>query len=82
MSTNNMKCTCQRENFALGTQRNLYSIGLHWDLGLGVAQTLRFSVFRYQHVGIPNAKFRVGGLSQRKDPTCVFASQWNMGLKV
>ena len=27
---------------------------------------------RYQHVGIPNAKFRVGGLSQRKDPTQLF----------
>ena len=31
-----------------------------------------FSVFRYRHVGIPNAKFRVGGLSQRKDPTQMF----------
>ena len=25
-----------------------------------------FSVFRYQHVGIPNTIFRVGGLSQRE----------------
>ena len=31
-----------------------------------------FSVFRYQHVGIPNAKFHVGGLSQQEDPTQVF----------
>ena len=31
-----------------------------------------FSVFRYQHVGIANAKFRVGGLSQRKDQTQMF----------
>ena len=34
-----------------------------------------FSVFRYQHVGTPNAKFRVGGLSQCKDPTQVFLNR-------
>ena len=32
-----------------------------------------FSVFRYQHVGIPNVKFRFGGLSQREDPTRMFS---------
>ena len=31
-----------------------------------------FSVFRYQLVGIANAKFRVAGLSQRKDYTQMF----------
>ena len=29
--------------------------------------------FSYQRVGIPNAKFRVGGLSQCEDPTQVFS---------
>ena len=37
-----------------------------------VGGNANFSVFRYQHVGIPNAKFRVGGLSQREDTTQVF----------
>ena len=53
-----------------GTQRNLYSTDLGWGFALG--DNTNFSVFRYQHVGIPNAKFRVGGLSQCKDPTRVF----------
>ena len=44
MSTNNMKCKGQRENFALGTQCNLYSIGLHWAFALGVMQILCLSL--------------------------------------
>ena len=32
-------------------------------LGFCVGGNTNFSVFRYQHVGISNAKFRVGGLS-------------------
>ena len=44
------------------------------------------SIFRYQHVGISKAKFRVGGLSQRKDPTQrpnanVFVLQLNIGFR-
>ena len=31
-----------------------------------------FSVFRYQHVCIANAKFHIGNLSQCKDPTQMF----------
>ena len=37
-----------------------------------VGGNANFSVFRYQHDGIPNAKFHVGGLSQSDDPTQVF----------
>ena len=32
----------------------------------------KFSIFRYQHVGIPIAKFCIGGLSQCMDPTRMF----------
>ena len=35
---------------------------LHWG-------NANFSVFRYQHVGIPNVKFRVGVLPN-KNPQC------------
>ena len=38
------------------------------NFSVRVGGNANFSVFRYQHVGIPNAKFRVKGLSQRKDP--------------
>ena len=34
-----------------------------------VGGNANLSVFRYQHVGMPNAKFRVGGIVQRKPPT-------------
>ena len=45
----------------------------HWLLlGYCDGGNANFSVFEYQHVGIPNAKFRVGGLSQRQGPKQVF----------
>ena len=41
-----------------------------------VGDKANFSVFRYQHVGIPNAKFRVGGSKPTPGPNVnVFASQ-------
>ena len=32
----------QNENFAFGTQRNLYSTDLHWGFALGVTHILAF----------------------------------------
>ena len=59
-----MKCTWPTPTFCVG------SLILYWlALGFCVGGNANFSVLRYQHVGIPNAKFRVGGLSQRKDST-------------
>ena len=61
-----------------GTQHNLYSTDSRWGFGgntnfkICVGGSANFSIFRYQHVGIANAKFLVGGLSQRKDPPQVF----------
>ena len=48
---------------------------LHWGNAscmFRVGGNANFSVFKYHHVGIPNKKFRVGGLSQREDQTPVF----------
>ena len=40
-----------------------------------------FRVFRYQHVGIPNAKFSHWGCYPTPDPnTKSFVSQWNIGF--
>ena len=42
-----------------------------------------FHVSRYQHVGIPNAKFSHWGCYPTPDPNAKgFASQWNIGLSV
>ena len=58
-----------------------FHVGGNANFSIHVGGNANFSVFRYQHhhVGIPNAKFHVGGLSQREDAS-VFASQWNIGL--
>ena len=50
-------------------------------LGVGIGGNANFSVFKYQHVGIAKANFRVGGADQtRSTNTSSFASQWNIGL--
>ena len=72
---------CQCENFALGTQHNLYSTDSRWGFALGDANfkigmgvTQIFSVFRYQPVGIGNTKlWRWGSVPNANG----FASQWN-----
>ena len=65
-------------NLCLENQHNLYSTDLRWGFALRVTQILEFALgvmqilaFRYQHVGIANAKIGVGVgvLSQCKDPT-------------
>ena len=51
------------ESFALGTQRNLYSIGSHWGFPLGVTQILVF--LDTNMLVSPKRNCGVGGLSQR-----------------
>ena len=71
-----------------GTQRNLYSTDLRLGLASGVTQILglakaNFRVFRYQHVGIGNAKLWRWGSKPMPGPNANgFASQWNIGYKV
>ena len=61
----------QRENVALGTQRNLYSIGLLWGFALGVRQILCFASGVRQNLAFldtnmlvyPTQNFALGVLS-------------------
>ena len=69
---------------------NLYSTDSHWGFALGVTQILglvlgviqiKFSVFTYQHVGIPKAKLWRWGSKPTPGPNANgFASQWNIGI--
>ena len=59
---------------------------LHWGNAnsmFRIGSNANFSVFRYQHVGIPNAKFRVGGSKPMLGPNArAFAFQWNIGFRI
>ena len=74
--TNNMKSKWPTPASHVGTQRHLYSTCSHWGLALGVTQILAFAfsgnaiicVFRYQHVGIPNAKLWHWGSKSTRGP--------------
>ena len=67
---------------------NLYSIGSRWGFAIGKRKfyvsrwgNANFSVFRYQHVGIPNAKFSHWGYCPMQTPNVrSFALQWNNRL--
>ena len=62
--------------FALGVH-----IGGNANLRFGVGGNANFSVFRYQLVGIPNAKlWRWGSKPTRGPNVNGFALQWNIGL--
>ena len=71
----------QRKNVALGTQHNLYSTD-YWVMQI-LGLVLGFSIFRYQHVGIPKAKLWHWGSKPTPGRNAnSFASLWNIGLKV
>ena len=56
---------------------------LEWGFAFrfGVGGKANFSVFRYQHVGIPNAKLWRWGSKPKRGPNANgFASQWNIGF--
>ena len=94
INTKNMKCTCPTPEFCVGTQRNLYSTGLRLGFASGKTQLLDFAsgktqirgfalAPRYQHVGIPNAKFWRRGYCPTPNPNARnFASQWNIGFRL
>ena len=77
-----MKSTTTKEmymanarNLRLGpnaTYIPLTCAGANANCKIHVGGNANFSVFRYQLVGSPNAKFRVEGISQRKDLTQMF----------
>ena len=49
-----------------------FPVGANINVKICFGDNANFSVFRYQHVGISNAKFHIGGLSQCKDPMEMF----------
>ena len=72
------KCTFLMANakiLRLGTNPTyiaLTHVGGNASFSICIGGNANFNIFRYKHVGIPKAKFCVGGLSQRKDPTRLF----------
>ena len=58
-----------------------FCVGGNANLMFCVGGNARFSVFRYQHVGIPNTKFSRWGCYPPPDPNVKgFATQWNIGF--
>ena len=49
-----------------------FCIGGNANFKICVGGNANFGIYRYQNVGIANAKFRIGGLSQHKDPMQIF----------
>ena len=77
MYTNNMFSCLYHLDFALGTQRNLYSTDWLWGFALGLMQILGLTsgvmqilVFLDTNMFVsPSRDCGFGGLSQRKDLT-------------
>ena len=80
----------QRENFVLGIQRNLYSIGSRWGFALGVTQILYFALgvtqilaFLDTNMLVSNGKLWRWGCKPTQGPNVNgFALQWNIGFIV
>ena len=56
-----------------------FRVGVNVTFKIHIGGKANFSVFRYQHVGIPNTKF-IGVVTQGTNAN-VFASQWNIGIR-
>ena len=90
MSTNNMKCTWSTRKICVGdpTQPIFHWLALGFCVGgnanymFRVGGNANFSVFRYQHVGIGNAKSSRRGCYPTPDPNANgLALQWNIGFR-
>ena len=58
-------------------------VGGNANFSIRVGGNGNFSVFRYQHVGIGNAKLWHWGSKPMPGPNANgFASQWNIGLRI
>ena len=87
--TNNMKSTWPMQEFCIGDPTrptfHLFTLGVcsvgNANFSFCVGGNANFSVFRYQDVGISNAKLLHSGYCPTRRPNAsVFASQWNIGL--
>ena len=91
INTNNMKCTWPKPApcvwdptppifhlLALGV-----GVGGNANFSICVGANAKFNAFRYQHVGIPNAKLWRWGSEPTPGPNAnCFASQWNTGFRL
>ena len=81
INTKNMKCTWPTPELCVGTQRNLYSIGLRLGFASGKTQILGFVSGKTQIRGFANAKFWRPGYCPTPTPNARnFASQWNIAF--
>ena len=90
INTKNMNCTCPTRAPTLGDSTQPIFHLLAFGVGFGdnanfsirVWGNANFSVFRYQHVGTPNAKMWCCGSKPTAGPNANgFASQWNIGVR-
>ena len=89
INTKKMKCTWPTQRFCIGdpTQPIFHWLTLGFSVGgkanfmFCVGGKVNFSVFRYQHVGIPNVKLWRCEWKPMPGPNGNgFALQWNIGL--
>ena len=79
-----MKCTWQTwgpNATYIPLAHNGVLFGGNANLMFRVGGNVNFSVFIYQHVGIPNAKLCLGSKPLPGPNANGFASQWNIGFK-
>ena len=90
LPTKNVKCTWPTPALCAGDPTppifHLLSLGVgvggNTNVNVRVGANANFSVFRYQHVGIPNAKLcRLGSKATPGPNANGFASQWNIGFR-
>ena len=72
----------QREKFAFGTQRNLYSTDLCWGFALGETQILGLASGVTQILAFLDTNMLVYPTQMPGPNTNGFASQWNIGFSV
>ena len=85
-----MKYTWPTRKFCIGDPKQPtfhwltlgFCIGGNANFMFRVGGNANFSVFRYQHVGIPKAKLWRWGSEPKPGPNANgFASQWNIGFR-
>ena len=78
---NNMKSTWPTPVSRIGDPTQTPNAS-RWNIDR-VGGNANFSIFRYQHVGIPNTKLLCWGYCPTRRPNAsVFTSQWNIGFNL
>ena len=87
MNTNNMKSTWPTPGPRVGDLPIFHMLALgvgvkgNANFSIRVGGNVNFGLFRYQHIGNPNAKLWRWGSKPTPGPDArYFASQWNIGF--